>query len=79
MNLEHHLLAILESLHDAVLVTSNDSTITYINRAYSRNFGVPADKIIGRKLTQIEPKARMLEVLETGEELINIYSYVYSL
>ncbi|MBU8915142.1 sigma 54-interacting transcriptional regulator [Bacillus sp. FJAT-29953] len=79
MNLEKHDLSILESLHDAIFVVSKDSTIVYVNQAYSRHFGVPSKKIIGRKLTEMEPKARILEVLLSGKELVNDYSYVHSL
>jgi PAS domain S-box-containing protein len=79
VKLENHLLSILESLHDAVLVISKDSTILYVNTAYSVQFGVPAHKIINRKLRDIEPTARILEVLKTGQPLINDYSYLHSL
>ncbi|EKN66146.1 PAS modulated Fis family sigma-54-specific transcriptional regulator [Neobacillus bataviensis LMG 21833] len=79
MNLEKHYLSILESLHDAVFVVSKDSTIVYVNQAYSRHFGIPSNKIIGRRLTEMEPKARILEVLLSGKELVNDYSYVHSL
>ncbi|MFT9850244.1 sigma-54 interaction domain-containing protein [Aneurinibacillus sp. REN35] len=79
MELEKHLLSILESLHDAVLVISTDHTIIYVNTAYSVQFGVPAHKIINRKLSEVEPQARILEVLKTGQPLINDYSYLHSL
>ncbi|UOF92352.1 sigma 54-interacting transcriptional regulator [Fodinisporobacter ferrooxydans] len=79
MRLKDHLLSILESFHDVVLVIAKDSTIAYVNQAYSRQFGVPVNKIIGRKLNEIESKARILEVLQTGIPLINDYSYVHSL
>ncbi|WP_044747562.1 sigma-54 interaction domain-containing protein [Bacillus alveayuensis] len=80
MKLEkHHYKAILESLEDPVIVVLKDSTIVYINEAYSRQFNVPSEKIIGRKLKEIEENARILKVLETGEALINDCSYVHSL
>ncbi|MED0672418.1 sigma 54-interacting transcriptional regulator [Aneurinibacillus aneurinilyticus] len=79
VKLEKHLLSILESLHDAVLVISKDSTIVYVNTAYSVQFGVPTHKIINRKLSQVEPEARILEVIKTGQPLINDYSYLHSL
>ncbi len=79
MILEQHLLSILESLHDAVIVIKMDSTIVYVNKAYSTQFGVPAKKIIGRRLKDIEVKARILEVLKDGKPRINDCSYVHSL
>ncbi|MHA6260403.1 sigma-54 interaction domain-containing protein [Sporosarcina sp. CAU 1771] len=79
MKLENHLLSILESLHDAVIVILNDSTIVFINKAYTDQFGVPAEKIINKKMSDIEPDSRILEVLKDGAKRINDYSYVHSL
>ncbi|WP_047153937.1 sigma-54 interaction domain-containing protein [Aneurinibacillus tyrosinisolvens] len=79
MELEDNLLSILESLHDAVLVISKDSKIMYVNGAYSRHFGVPQNKIIGRQLKDVEAEARILQVVQSGRPLINDYSYVHSL
>jgi PAS domain S-box-containing protein len=70
MKLEDNLLSILESLHDAVLVISKDSKIMYVNSAYSRHFGVPQNKIIGRQLKDVEAKARILQVVQSGQPLI---------
>lgn len=79
MRLEKHLLSILESLHDAVIVILKDSTIVYVNKAYSIQFGVLAKKIIGKKLTDIEAQSRILEVIKDGKPRINNCSYVHSL
>lgn len=79
MRLEKHLISILESLHDAVIIIIMDSTIVYINKAYTKQFGVPAKKIIGRKLSEIEKNSRILDVLKNGKALINDFSYVHSL
>lgn len=80
MLLNHsQMLSILESLEDPIIVVLKDSTIAYVNQAYSRAFNVPCKKIIGKKLKNIEAKARILEVLKTGRPLLNDYSYVYSL
>lgn len=79
MDLKKHFLSILESLYDAVIVIDQDSTIVYINQAYTRQFGVPPQKLIGRKLRDIEPNARILDVLRDGKPRINDYSYVRSL
>ncbi len=79
MELEKHFLSILESLYDAVIVIDQESTIVYINQAYTTQFGVPPHKLIGRKLRDVEPHARILEVLRDGKPRINDYSYVHSL
>ncbi|HHW38629.1 MAG TPA: sigma 54-interacting transcriptional regulator [Bacillales bacterium] len=75
----NQMLSILESMEDPIIVVLKDSTIAYVNLAYSRAFNVPIEKLIGKKLANIEAKARILEVLKNGNPLINDYSYVYSL
>lgn len=79
LKLENHLLAILESLHDAVIVVSKDYTVIYVNKAYTEHFSVPKEKIEGKKLDEIEETSRILEVIRSGEPLLNDYSYVHSL
>lgn len=79
MRLENHLMSILESLHDAVIVILMDETIVYINKAYTEQFNVPAEKIIGRKMGKIEKDSKILEVLKNRKALINNCSYVQSL
>lgn len=71
--------SILESLHDAVIVVLKDGTIAYVNEAYTRQFNVPKEKIVGRKLEEIEKTSRILQVLKTEKPLLNDYSYVHSL
>lgn len=77
MKIDH--LSILESLHDAVIVVLKDGTIAYVNEAYTKQFNVPKEKIEGKKLNEIEESSRILEVLKTGQPLLNDYSYVHSL
>ncbi|MFV8827658.1 sigma-54 interaction domain-containing protein [Alkalihalobacterium sp. APHAB7] len=79
MKLDHQLLSILESLHDAVIVVLTDYTVAYVNKAYTEQFNVPKEKIIGRNLHKIEENSRIIEVLKSGEPLINDCSYVHSL
>ncbi|WP_216831548.1 sigma-54 interaction domain-containing protein [Alkalihalobacterium elongatum] len=79
MKLEHHLLSILESLHDAVIVVLTDYTVSYVNKAYTEQFNVPKDKIIGKNLHKIEESSRIIEVIKSGKPLINDCSYVHSL
>jgi hypothetical protein len=40
--------------------------------------GVPRDKVIGRRLSDIEPKARIIEVLELGQPVYHDYFYIES-
>jgi hypothetical protein len=40
--------------------------------------GVPRDKVIGRRLSDIEPKARIIEGLESEQPVYHDYSYIES-
>ncbi|CAB3394028.1 sigma-54 interaction domain-containing protein [Kyrpidia spormannii] len=69
---------ILGNLDEIFLFIGVDTTIYYANPAYSRLIGVPREKVIGRKLRDIEPQARIIEVLETEQPVFHDYSYVAS-
>lgn len=49
-----------------MFIQAKDSTVVYVNKAYSANFNVSAKKIIGRKLFDIEVNSRILSVLKDG-------------
>ncbi len=61
---------ILDSIEEGLIAIDTDSTIFYVNPAYTRLLGVPAGKIIGRKLSQVEPDAVLLDVLSTRKETV---------
>ncbi|MBX6395597.1 MAG: sigma 54-interacting transcriptional regulator [Alicyclobacillaceae bacterium] len=69
---------ILSNLDEIFLFIGVDTTIYYANPAYSRLIGIPREKVIGRKLRDIEPQARIIEVLETEQPVFHDYSYVES-
>ncbi|MFZ5634034.1 MAG: sigma-54 interaction domain-containing protein [Bacillota bacterium] len=73
------LTSILDSIHDGVLVVDISSTILYANPAYTRNLGVPVARVLGRKLSDIEPASKILEVLRTGRQIVDDRSHIYSL
>jgi transcriptional regulator with PAS, ATPase and Fis domain len=70
--------SILDHLDEIFLFIGNDTEILHANSAYSRLIGVPRDKVIGRRLSEIEPKARIIEVLETERPVYHDYSYIES-
>lgn len=71
-------LSILDQLDEIFLFIGNDTEILYANSAYSRLIGVPKDKVIGRRLSDIEPRARIIEVLESDRPVYHDYSYIES-
>ena len=72
------LFRILDNIFDVVMIFDSDTTIVFANKAYTKILGVPADKVLGRRLDEIEPEAMSLEVLRTGRALNNKREYLYS-
>lgn len=60
------LLKILNKIQDVVLVIDSNTTIVYANEAYAKILGVPIQKVLGRKLSDIEPEAAVIRALHTG-------------
>jgi len=63
------LASILNSIHESVVVIDLNSTIIYANSAYTRSLGVPVAKVLGKKLTDLEPKSPILDVLRSGKPI----------
>jgi PAS domain S-box-containing protein len=61
---------ILDSIYDGVLIIDKNSKVIYINSAYTRITGVEYKNIVGKKLTEIRPGARLPNVLITGEKIL---------
>lgn len=72
------LLSILDAIHEAIVIMAKDSTIVYANQAYTRILSVPISKILGRKLSDIEPTVQCLESLETQKPIYGATHYVKS-
>lgn len=49
-----------------ILIIDQDSNIIYTNSAYKNVIGLPPEVIVGRKLSNIEPKARGVQTLKSG-------------
>ncbi|MBP2652821.1 MAG: domain S-box [Firmicutes bacterium] len=60
------LFKILDNIQDIVMVLDADTTVVYINNAYAKILGVPVQKVLGRRLDDIEPEALALEILRSG-------------
>lgn len=79
MGLSESFLRILKHSYDAILITLKDSTIVFVNNSYSRILGVSAERLLGRKLSEVEPNSITLDVLKTGKESIHVYEYIATL
>lgn len=60
------LLDILENADNAIIVIDCKGTVVYINRFYAERMGIKIEKLLGRNLYDIEPKAKLLRVMEEG-------------
>ncbi len=69
---------ILDSIYDGVMVVDQKGSIVYANPAYTRTFGVSVQKVLNRKLADIEPDSRVLDVLRTGKPVVDDPSFVAS-
>jgi transcriptional regulator with PAS, ATPase and Fis domain len=64
---------VLDSLHEGVMILDADSTITYLNPAYTSILGVPTQSILWKKLSDIEPQSKALRALETKQPITGGY------
>ncbi|MGA2025859.1 MAG: sigma 54-interacting transcriptional regulator [Syntrophobacteraceae bacterium] len=70
---------ILKHIGDAVLITSKDGSVVYLNDAYCRIIGLPAEAIIHRKLCDLEPDSLALKVMANRTEVLHVQKYVEAL
>ncbi|MGO9017797.1 MAG: sigma-54 interaction domain-containing protein [Syntrophobacteraceae bacterium] len=70
---------ILEHIGDAVLITSKDGTVVYLNDAYSRIIGFPAEQILLRKLSDFEADSLTLKAMANCMEVLQVQKYVEAL
>ena len=70
---------ILKHIGDAVLITSKDGTVVYLNDACARIIGFPAETILHRKLCDFEPDSLTLKVMANRTEVLHVQKYVEAL
>lgn len=70
---------VLTSIHDGIVVVNRKGVIVYANPSYTRILQVPVERVVGRKMEKVEPNARILKVLETGEPILQEPVYLDSL
>ncbi len=70
---------ILKHIGDAVLITLRDGTVIYVNDAYSRVIGLPAEAILHRRLCDVEPDSLTLKVMANRTEVLQVHKYVEAL
>lgn len=62
---------IFDAMYEAIIVIDAGGTIIYVNHAYSNIVGVPAGKILGKKMAEVEPTSMCLKVLKGHPPILN--------
>ncbi|QQK80283.1 sigma 54-interacting transcriptional regulator [Salicibibacter cibi] len=70
---------VLSSIHDGIVVVNEQGVIVYANPSYTRILNVPVDRVIGKKMKDVEHDARILTVLKTGKAILQEPIYLDSL
>ncbi len=65
----HYLQAILESIQEGIEVVDRNGIVTYINPAFSRITGLPAEARLGKSIFETAPEMELSEVLRTGRPM----------
>jgi PAS domain S-box-containing protein len=61
---------VFRAMHEGLVVVDREGTILYINPSYTRILGIRPEQILGKKLRDIEPTAKLLNVLEEGTSIL---------
>ena len=69
---------VLDVMEEAILVIDKEGIICYVNNAYLKLFHVTRERIICRKLSNIEPNAHVLDILRTQNPLFSDIAYIRS-
>ncbi len=67
---EVDLVAAVDGLKEGIVVVDSSARIVFANQAYYRILGVQPHRVLHRHLSELEPKAKILEVLRTGKPLL---------
>src|SRR5690554_574582 len=61
--------AILQSIHEGILVVNREGAITLVNQQARRFLDLPAEReVLGNPIHEVVPNSRLFEVLERGEQ-----------
>lgn len=60
---------VCENLYDGIHITDGTGTVLFINRAYTRTTGIPAEEILGKKVADIEGEHKLYQGAVTTQVL----------
>lgn len=70
---------IMDRVQECVIAVDHTGRIFYVNEAYTRILGVAKHNVLGRKLQKVEPGAALLEVLKTGQSILEKAVHIKSI
>ncbi|MCR1899794.1 sigma 54-interacting transcriptional regulator [Irregularibacter muris] len=70
--LSQQLRTILDRLHEGVCVIDEDGIVTFWNNSAERVYGVEAEELLGKKLSDYFPTALLDMVIKSGEPVENV-------
>ncbi|MBE0069328.1 sigma 54-interacting transcriptional regulator [Thermoanaerobacterium thermosaccharolyticum] len=62
---------IMDFVHDGIMSIDNNGYITSFNATAEKIFGLDSKEIIGKKVDDVIPNTKMLEILKTGKKELN--------
>lgn len=70
---------ILNNIRDVVMIVDKETNIIYVNKAYTDVLGVPAEKVLGKKLSNIEPDSIAIKAMTLEKPIIHEIDHLKSL
>lgn len=74
--LSERFIDILNAIHNGIMVADKDNVVTFINPAYTRMTGVKPEDLVGRKLCDARPSAKLPDAVFSGKALCGIHRKV---
>lgn len=72
MRIDSWVRTFFDNLYDGILIIDTDEIVKYINPAYTRITNVDYDEIVGKKLREVRPGARLPNVLTTKRPIAGV-------
>ncbi|HLO04683.1 MAG TPA: sigma 54-interacting transcriptional regulator [Symbiobacteriaceae bacterium] len=67
---------LLALLHDGIAAIDHHGTVVFVNEANTRITGLRPEQLLGRHVDEVVPDSHLLEVLQTGRELVGVRTRV---
>lgn len=79
MKIDSWIETLFNNLYDGILIIDTDEVVKYINPAYTRITHVTHEEIVGKKLKEIRPGARLPSVLKSKNAIVGALREEYGI